>query len=505
MSSAGESSIRNSGKGSVTGVGVGPGDPELLTVKAVRLLQEADVIAFHSAKHGQSIARKAIEPYLRGDQIEELLVYPLTTESTGHPGGYAGAMEDFYVEATATLAAHLDAGRNVVVACEGDPGFFGSYQHLHDRLVVDYDATIVPGISSLSASAAAAGKPAVMNEQSLVVIPGTLPEPEITARISGSEAVAVLKLGRTFEKVRRALRAAGKDEQAIYVERVSSDKQRVLPLNDVDADSVPYMSLILVPGVVRPEPGPDVPGNGYVAVVGLGPGRSERLTAEAARELAQATDIVGYTPYVDRVPVRRGQRRHPSDNRVENERALMAVEMAERGRRVAVVSSGDPGIFAMAAAVAEEAKGHGVDVRIVPGVTAAQAVAAKVGAPLGHDFCILSLSTYLKPQDIIEKRLEAAAIADLVIGLYNPASKTRRDEVALAKEVLLRHRAPDTPVVIARDVDGAQESVRVVKLAELDVDEVDMRTLLLIGSSQTEHWVDAQGNDKVLSPRRYPG
>ncbi len=161
--------------GRLTGVGVGPGDPDLLTVRATRVIAAADVIAYHCAAHGHSIARAAAAPYLR-DQLEEVLRYPVTTESTTHPGGYAGALADFYAEVTERLAGHLAAGRDVVVLCEGDPAFYGSYQHLHTRLSDRFAASIVPGISSVSAAAAAVGVPLVQHEETLTVLPGTLPD-----------------------------------------------------------------------------------------------------------------------------------------------------------------------------------------------------------------------------------------------------------------------------------------------------------------------------------------
>ncbi len=200
------------------------------------------------------------------------------------------------------------------------------------------------------------------------------------------------------------------------------------------------------------------------------------------------------------------QRRHPTDNRVEAERAAHALELAKAGSRVAVVSSGDPGVFAMASAVLEvacEPRFAGVPVRVVPGLTAAHAVAARAGAPLGHDYCVLSLSDQLKPWDVIAARITAAARADLVLAIYNPASRTRTWQVATARDLLLEHRAPDTPVVIGRDVGGPEESLRVTTLAKLDPADVDMRCLLVIGSSTTRT-EDRNGHPVVFTPRRYP-
>jgi precorrin-2 C20-methyltransferase/precorrin-3B C17-methyltransferase len=494
--------------GKLYGVGLGPGDPELMTVKAARLISEASVIAYHCARHGRSIARSVAEPYLRAGQVEEKLVYPVTTETTDHPGGYEGAIADFYELSAKRLAEHLDAGRDVVLLCEGDPFFYGSYMYMHERLSGRFEAIVVPGVTSVSAASAVLGRPLVQRDEVLTVLPGTLPAPELARRLADTDAAAVLKLGRTFGSVREAFEEAGKLDDAVYVERATWEQQRIEPLAEVDPASVPYFSLAVLPSPAyasrqspAPASAPSEPGSGEVVVVGLGPAGPEWLTPEAAAELAAAEHVVGYGPYVARVPQKAGQQRHASGNRVEADRAREALTLAAGGSRVAVVSSGDPGVFAMASAVLEQvAGGHGpgVRVRVVPGVTAAQAAASRVGAPLGHDYCVLSLSDRLKPWEIIEKRLDAAGAADLVLALYNPASRSRTTQLASAREVLLRHRAPETPVVVARDVGGPEEDIRVTTLGELDPSTVDMRCLLIVGSSKTR-----AENGIVWTPRSY--
>ncbi|MER7791174.1 precorrin-2 C(20)-methyltransferase [Streptomyces sp. NPDC097640] len=490
--------------GRLYGVGLGPGDPSLMTVRAVEVIAEADVVAYHSARHGRSIARSIAERHLRPDHIEERLVYPVTTETTDHPGGYRGAMEEFYADAAARLAAHLDAGRTVAVLAEGDPLFYGSYMHMHKRLADRYPTEVVPGVTSVSAAAAQLGAPLVEGEEVLTILPGTLPEDELTARLATTDAAAVMKLGRTFPAVRRALERSGRLAEAQYVERATMDAERTAPLAEVDPESVPYFSVALLPSRIGAQ-APARPGE--VVVVGLGPAGPLWLTPEARGELAAAEDLVGYTTYLDRVPRRPGQRRHASDNKVEAERAEFALDLARRGRRVAVVSSGDPGVFAMATAVLEAAAGdpyREVPVRVVPGMTAAHAAAARAGAPLGHDYAVVSLSDRLKPWEVIAERLRAAAAADLVLALYNPGSRSRIWQVGKARELLLEHRAPDTPVVVARDVGGPEERVRIVRLADLDPAQVDMRTILLVGSSQTRTARRGDGTKIVWTPRRYP-
>jgi len=495
------------GAGRLYGVGLGPGDPELVTVKAARLVASADVVAYHSARHGRSIARAVAEPYLREGQVEEALVYPVTTETTAHPGGYRGALDEFYAECAARLATHLDAGRDVVVLCEGDPFFYGSYMHIHKRLSHRYTTEVVPGVTSVSGASAVLGRPLVERDEVLTVLPGTLPPDELARRLDGSGPAAILKLGRTFGAVRDALETAGRLDEAWYVERATTDHQRVAPLSDVDFESVPYFSLAMLPSRVAAEPpvlpAPTRSGLGEVSVVGLGPAGREWTTPEAQAVLAAADDLVGYGPYLDRVPPNPRQCRHPSGNTEEAARAAYALDLAAAGARVAVVSSGDAGVFAMASAVLEVAaqpRYVDVPVRVVPGLTAAQAVASRVGAPLGHDYCVLSLSDRLKPWDVIVERLTAAARTDLVIAIYNPASRTRTWQVEKARDLLLEHRAADTPVVVGRDVGGPAEEVRVVRLADLDPARVDMRCLLIVGSSTTR-----QGSGgAVFTPRRYP-
>lgn len=481
--------------GRLAGVGVGPGDPELLTVKARRLIEAAAVIAYPVARHGRSIARAAAAPYLR-DQLELPMTYPVTTERTDHPGGYAGALRDFYDDSARRIADHLDAGRDVAVLCEGDPLFYGSYMYLHDRLAAHYEHQVVPGVPAFTAAAAAAGLPLARRDDVLTILPGTLPPDVLEAHLRASDAAVVMKLGQSFDGVRAAVARAGLADRTVYVERASAPAQRIAPLAEVDG-SVPYMSLLLVPTGARDR---DTPG---LSVVGLGPAGAQWLTPEARAALAGADDLVGYGPYLERIPHRRGQRRHVSGNRVEAARARQALELAVAGARVAVVSSGDPGIFAMAAAVlevAEEDAFAGVAVRVVPGLSAMQAAAARAGAPLGHDFCVVSLSDNLKPWAIVERRLRAAGEADLVLALYNPASRTRRDQLVRALAVLREHRAAETPVVVARAVGSPAEAVTVATLAAVDVDAVDMRTLLIVGSSTTR----VLANGRVYTPRSYP-
>ena len=229
---------------------------------------------------------------------------------------------------------------------------------------------------------------------------------------------------------------------------------------------------------------------GWIAIAGLGPGDAALVTPEVTAALAEATDVIGYIPYVARVAPREGLTLHPSDNRVELDRAGHALTLALAGHRVVVVSSGDPGVFAMAAAVFE-AIDHGppawrsVDVRVLPGITAMLAAAARAGAPLGHDFCAINLSDNLKPQALIERRVRLAAQADFAIAFYNPRSRARPEGFGRALAILREECGDDRPVLFARAVTTAEENLRIVPLPDATPEMADMRTVVIVGSSTT--------------------
>ncbi|MDX7953553.1 precorrin-3B C(17)-methyltransferase [Lichenihabitans sp. Uapishka_5] len=248
--------------------------------------------------------------------------------------------------------------------------------------------------------------------------------------------------------------------------------------------------------------------SGSLSVVGLGPGPAYWLTPEADAVLKGATDLVGYAPYVDRLPQRPGQARHASDNRVELDRAHAALDLAQAGRHVAVVSGGDPGVFAMAAAVFEAVEARPVHerdlpIQVVPGISAMLAAAARLGAPLGHDFCALSLSDNLKPWTAIERRLRAAADGDFVMAFYNPVSKARPDRLREALALLGTLKASDTVVAFARAIGRPTESLSVTTLAAAVDQPADMSTLVIVGSSETRIVARPAGTPWVLTPRSY--
>lgn len=501
--------------GRLYGVGLGPGDPDLITLKAARLIAAADVIAYHAGTGRSSTARAIAAELIPAGVVEEELRYPVTTGRSAHPQGYHRQLAEFYGECAARLGAHLEAGRDVVVLAEGDPMFYGSFMYLHDRLADRFRTEVVPGVTAVSGASAVAARSLCRHEDVLTVLSGTLPVPELARRLADTDAAVVMKLGRTFTNVREALRQAGLLDRAIYVERATRDGERVLPAADVDPATVPYMSIVIVPGQDRRADAAGrtavpsatstpsgAPATGTVHIVGLGPGPDRWLTPEASEVLAQVDHVVGYAPYVERVPQRVGLTRHASGNTVEVGRAREALDLAVGGADVAVVSGGDAGVFGMAAAVFEAVQDGSaayadVPVRVAPGLTAAQAAAALVGAPLGADFAVVSLSDRLKPWSVVEQRLRAAAQADLVIALYNPRSRSRPDQLHAARAALLAVRGGDTVVVVARDVGRAQQSAQVTTLGEFDPDTVDMKCLVIIGATSTRVTTTGQ----VWTPR----
>lgn len=247
---------------------------------------------------------------------------------------------------------------------------------------------------------------------------------------------------------------------------------------------------------------------GWLAIAGLGPGADALVTPEVTAALAEATDVVGYAPYVARVAPREGLTRLPSDNRVELDRSRHALELAAAGRRVVVVSSGDPGVFAMAAAVFEAVEAgptawRGLDIRVLPGITAMLAAAARAGAPLGHDFCAINLSDNLKPWPLIEKRLRLAVEADFAMAFYNPRSRSRPEGFERTLTVLREACGDNRPVVFARAVSREAERLRVVGLQDATADMADMSTMVIVGSSRTR-LIERDGAPFVYTPRSVP-
>ncbi|MEA2769518.1 MAG: precorrin-2/cobalt-factor-2 C20-methyltransferase [Acetobacteraceae bacterium] len=243
--------IGSASTGRVYGIGLGPGDPELLTVKAVRLIQAAPVIGYFAKAGRRGNARGIVDRWLTGSAEELPLHYPMTTEHAFDSPVYVTVLAAFYENAVATISAHLDAGRDVALLSEGDPLFYGSFMHLYIRLRARYPVTLVPGVTGMAGCWAAAGEPMTWGDDTLLVVPGTLPLAGLIERLRGTDAAVIMKLGRNFAKVRMAVQEAGLLARAIYVERGTMEDQVVMPLAEKTDDAAPYFSLILIPGQGR--------------------------------------------------------------------------------------------------------------------------------------------------------------------------------------------------------------------------------------------------------------
>ena len=234
--------------GHLYGIGVGPGDPELLTLKALRLLKAAPVVAYFVAKGKKGNAFGIIEPHLSDAQTRLALVYPVTTEALEPPLSYEAIIADFYDSVSAQIGEYLSAGSDVAVVCEGDPFFYGSYMYLHDRLAGKFPVEVIPGVCSMLGGTAVLGTPLVYRNQSLTILSGVMPADELKRKLADTDAAVVMKLGRNFEKVRRVLDELGLAGRALYVERATMPNQRIVPLAEVDPMASPYFSLLVVPG-----------------------------------------------------------------------------------------------------------------------------------------------------------------------------------------------------------------------------------------------------------------
>lgn len=325
-------------------------------------------------------------------------------------------------------------------------------------------------------------------------------EPAVACLLADEQAMADGALHEAAQTLGVALRFAAKAHDVAGMVAAALPAAQLIEVADVVIAVAPAPVEVMQIGRRR----------GRLAVIGLGPGAAELMVPAVKAELARAEDVLGYETYVRMAgPFRDDQVLHCTDNREEMQRARHAFELAAQGRSVVVVSSGDPGVFAMAAAVLEalhessDPAWHRVDLEILPGVSASLATAAQAGAPLGHDFCVMSLSDNLKPWSIIEKRLDLAAQADLVLAFYNPISKARPHQLGVALEVVRRHREGNTPVVLGRDIGRPGQTLKVVTLAELLPEMVDMRTMVLVGSSTTCTFDRVGSGRWVYTPRWY--
>jgi precorrin-2 C20-methyltransferase / precorrin-3B C17-methyltransferase len=497
-------------------VGVGPGDPELLTVKAVSLIRRARVIYHAGPALDRGRAWEVIRELVAPGQEVRLLLGESMRSARDNPAAYRPAVE--------RVAADCRGGLDVVLVTEGDPTLFSSTSYVWQLLQREHPdvlVEVVPGVSSVTAAAARVGWPLAQHGEMLAVVPASYRADELREVLDRFDSVCLLKVPQALPAVAEALAERKADREAVYVENVGTAAEWVT--HDLAAARARnhYFALILVrrvatageraagldPAVLDQTAGSSPaarrePVAGKLWVVGLGPGDPGLLTPQAGQALRSAEVVLGYSAYLEALqPLQLPGELRGSPIGAEAERAAQALELAAAGRRVALVSSGDAGVYGMASLVLETAeRAPGVDVEVVPGVTAALAAAALLGAPLGHDFACISLSDLLTPWPVIERRLDAAGAGDFVVALYNPLSRRRTWQLPRARELLLKHRGPQTPVGLADRAFREGARVWLTTLGQLTDAGVGMETLLIVGNSQTRVI-----NGRLVTPRGYGG
>jgi precorrin-2 C20-methyltransferase/precorrin-3B C17-methyltransferase len=492
-------------------VGVGPGDPDLLTVKAMRILQQVPVLYHAGPEERAGRAWQIVRGVVRPEQaVRVVRTDAMSALSNGGRAGYRAGVEQ--------IAADCRRGLDVAFVAEGDPTLYSTAAavwQLLAEVAPEVPIEVVPGVSSISAAAARVRWPLAQRDQALAVVPAGYDRDDLPALLRTFPSVALLKVPQALPDLQRLLAEIGPDYEAVYAENLGTEREWITRDLAAAAGRKEYFALVLVRRVGqagnlpespdRLEAYPTSPGRleacpTKVWVVGLGPGDPRLLTRQALEVLRAAEVVVGYEGYLNLLaPLGLSAERHGSPIGAEAERAAHALELARAGGRVVLVSSGDAGVYGMASLLLETAERlPGVDVEVVPGVTAATAAAALLGAPLGHDFACVSLSDLLTPWEVIERRLEAAGQCDLVLALYNPISRRRTWQLPRAREVLLRHRRPGTPVGLVDRAFRPGTRVTLTTLGDLSPEGVTMETLLIVGSSRTRVI-----NGRLVTPRGY--
>jgi precorrin-2 C(20)-methyltransferase len=488
-------------------IGVGPGDPGLLTFKAGEILRLVQVIYHAGPKPDQGRAWNIVRAHIQPDQEIRILL----TESMAEVSASDGKAP--YQSAVDQIAADCRAGKHVALTTEGDPTLYSTAANVWQLLAEqhpDIPIEIVPGVSSITAAAARVGWPLAQKNEALAALPAGYHAEQLAKILQDFPTVCLLKVSQVLPQVLSFLEGDGDERQAVYLENLGTSQEWVTTNLREALGRKGYFSQVLVRRKKHTGKRADESpvSSGKLSVVGLGPGDPELLTRRALKVLQQAQVIVGYDGYLkllSSLNLRAELRGSPIGK--EKERALEALELARAGKRVALVSSGDAGVYGMGSVLFETAAlGRlttpptqvDVEIEVVPGVTAATAAAALLGAPLGHDFACVSLSDLLTPWEAIERRLMAVAESDFVLALYNPASRERTWQLPRAREILLQHRQPDTPAGV---VDRAYRSgMRVVhtNLGQLTSDGIGMETIVIVGNSQTR-----MIEGRMVTPRGY--
>jgi len=479
-------------------VGVGPGDPELLTVKALSVIRRAHVIYHAGPQPRRGRAFEIVASQLRPEQEPRVVL----TESMS--AASAADWRAVYRPAVEQIAADCQNGQDVAFITEGDPTLYSTAAYvwqLLGQLYPDIAIEVVPGVSSISAAAARALRPLTQKDDTLAVVPAHHHAGALGSWLDKCASVCFLKPTTAVAEIAAAL---GPDHEALYAENLGRPDEWLTTDLSSAAERDCYFSLIQVNRRREPARAGSVSkgaASATLTVVGLGPGALDLLTPRALTALRRADVIVGYDAYLQRLaPLRLRAELRGSPIGAETERAGLALDLVRQGRHVALVSSGDAGVYGMASLLLESAAGDpNLDIAVIPGVTAATAAAALLGAPLGHDFACISLSDLLTPWQVIEGRLDAAGRADLVVALYNPVSAKRTWQLPRAREILLRHRSPQTPVGIVDRAERRGSRVQVTCLGELAPEGLGMETMVVVGNSQTRVI-----NGRLVTPRGYP-
>jgi precorrin-2 C(20)-methyltransferase len=483
-------------------VGVGPGDPELMTLKAVNLLRRAHLLYHAGPKPDQGRAWEIVRGHVRPGQQVRIVLAESMAAASASPDRAANR------PGVERIAADCRRGLDVAFVTEGDPTVYSTAApvwQLLAEVAPEIPLTIVPGVSSVTAAAARVGWPLAQRDEMLAIVPANYHRDELATLLDQFPTVCLLKAASALPELEPILRQHLPDRQAVYVENLGTFREWITHDLGAALGRKDYFALALVrrrplPAAAMPEQVETPAPTGKLWVIGLGPGDPTLLTGRASEVLRAAEVVVGYDGYLQALaPLRLRAELRGSPIGAERERAALALELAAAGRRVALVSSGDAGVYGMASLVLETAAmTPDVQIEMVPGVTAAVAAAALLGAPLGHDFACISLSDLLTPWDVIEQRLNAAGQGDFVLALYNPVSRRRTWQLPRARDILLRHRRPETHVGLVDKAHRPGMRVWQTTLGELTTEGVGMETTLIIGSSRTR-----TVNRRLVTPRGY--
>jgi precorrin-2 C(20)-methyltransferase len=501
-------------------VGVGPGDPELLTLKAVNILQRAHVIYHAGPEPNKGRAYEIIHSYLRAEQDIRLI----RTEAMSVVS--ASEAKTVYRPAVDRIAADCRGGLDVAFVTEGDPTLYSTAANVWQllaELYPDIPIEIIPGVSSITAAAARVGWPLAQKDEMLAIVPAGYHTDEWVSLLETFSGIVLLKPTQVLPHIVRFLETSEGNCQAVYLENLCTPKEWITCDLSQAVERRNYFSVVLLrkkkaedawPGLSLRSPGasatpelrfaqprpPCQTPTGKIWLVGLGPGDAALLTRGAREALESAEVIIGYEGYLKLLgPLSLRAEMVGSPIGAEKQRASQAIQFAGAGRQVALVSSGDAGVYGMGSLLLETAGDTpAVEMETVPGVTAAVAAAALLGAPLGHDFACLSLSDLLTPWPVIERRLAAVGQGDLVLAIYNPASTRRTWQLPRARDILLQHRPPRTPVGLVDKAYRPGMRIWHTTLGELTTAGVGMETTVIIGNSETRLI-----NGRMVTPRGY--